>query len=326
MYTEEPPSEAPEMVLLPQSACSLQQGLWCWPEESRLSTRSRGALRFSCHRRHEWLGGSRARPYGGTYFCRRLSYLSLPHRPQSPKPCWKQSRRSNFPSGRKANRPRVTQLQSVGWCDPWSGGSPCSLWAQIPPDSRHGAMEACNHTGPTLPLVCVILVSTHKPTLKWARQQLCLRRQQWQSRQAPSKFRGCKTKDTKQAHSGGWVRWSKHRLTLFYFSIYHTRWSLNFTLLLLISLQHSLMTSVLPHHLKNMIFIFPVSPRWGLQRKLSRSWSQVPRKACTTRRRLSACSHTDRAREGGGLTHAVTGSLPTGKRRHPRLTFPPQDD
>ena len=154
MYTEEPPSEAPEMVLLPQSACSLQQGSWCWPKESRLSTRSRGALRLSCHRRHEQLGGSRAWPYGGTYFCRRLSYLSLPHRPQSPKPCWKQSRRSNLPSGRKANRPRVTQLQSVGWCDPWSGGSPCSLWAQIPPDSRHGAMEACNHTGQHCPL-CV---------------------------------------------------------------------------------------------------------------------------------------------------------------------------
>ena len=155
MYTEEPPSEAPETVL-PQIACSLQQGLWCWLKEFRLSTRSRGALRLSCHRRHEQQGGSRARPYDGSYFCRRHSYLSLPHWPQSPKPSWKQSRRNNFPSDREENRLRVTQLQSVGWCDPWfwSGGSPCSPWAQIPPNLRHGAMEACDNGADTAPCVC----------------------------------------------------------------------------------------------------------------------------------------------------------------------------
>ena len=145
MYTGEPPSEAPGRVLLPQSACCVQQGSWCWPKESRLSTRSRGALRLSCHRRHEQQGGSRARPCGGTYFCRRHSYLSLPHWLQSSKPCWKQSRRSNLPSERKENRPRVTQLQSVGLCV-WSL---VLIWPIITPTAElmetilFGQTESC---------------------------------------------------------------------------------------------------------------------------------------------------------------------------------------
>lgn len=130
MYTGEPPSEAPGRVLLPQSACCVQQGSWCWPKESRLSTRSRGALRLSCHRRHEQQGGSRARPCGGTYFCRRHSYLSLPHWLQSSKPCWKQSRRSNLPSEKRK--------QASGHSAP-----KCWLVCVIPGSDLEGLLVVC---------------------------------------------------------------------------------------------------------------------------------------------------------------------------------------
>ena len=72
------------------------------------------ALRLSYYRRREWQGGSRARPWvaptsaGGSPPC-------LP----DPQTILETRQDELPPSEREENRPRATQLRSVGWCDPW---------------------------------------------------------------------------------------------------------------------------------------------------------------------------------------------------------------